>query len=194
MLTKCLVTFSALSHCDFDLKKSIEGVWKLSVWLHLFMLFPSEDIKWCTVFDVAISLNVPMSNKATNQDTPKYAVLLHKCLYELLCHRSATNSVLTCKERLFQRCCLLSARPPPARRWRWYPPWPQGWWTSWWALAASQTWQRCLCHSSLFRMLPLMLDREQRKILSFHSFDLLSLHSTWTVPNRYVYQSAGFQC
>lgn len=71
---------------------------------------------------------------------------------------------LTCKEWHSQRCYLLSAQLPPARRWRWYRPWRRGWWTSWWALVASQTWQRCPCHSSLSHMPLLVLSKTEQTV------------------------------
>lgn len=70
---------------------------------------------------------------------------------------------LTCGGRASQQCCWQSALQPPNRKWLWYPPWPQGWWTSWWALAASQTWQRCLCRSWLCRKLRPRLVRKRHK-------------------------------
>lgn len=39
--------------------------------------------------------------------------------------------------------CQPAAPPPQGRRWQWYPPWRQGWYTSWWVLAASLTWPQC---------------------------------------------------
>lgn len=62
---------------------------------------------------------------------------------------------LTCKETASLRCCWQSALLLPGRKWLWYPPWPRGWLTSWWALASSQTWQQYLYRSWLcHRLLP----------------------------------------
>lgn len=86
---------------------------------------------------------------------------------------------LTCTGWLSQRCCLLSAPPPPAHRWQWYQPWPQGWWTSWWVLASSQTWQRYLFRSSPSHMLLLMLQKKKKKFISFIcNINGIFLHST----------------
>lgn len=91
----------------------------------------------------------------------------HRHFYSLWwAFQSVSTSLLTCRATLFQRCCLLSAQPPPARRWRWCQPWPRGWWTSWWALAASQTWRRCLCRSLLCRRRLLTLWRETETVAS----------------------------
>lgn len=70
---------------------------------------------------------------------------------------------LTCGGRASRQCCWQSALQPPNRKWLWYPPWPQGWWTSWWALAAWQTWQQCLCHSWLCHKLRPRLVRKRDK-------------------------------
>lgn len=91
---------------------------------------------------------------------------------------------LTCTGWLSQRCCLLSAPPPLAHRWRWYQPWPRGWWTSWWVLASSRTWRRYPSRSSLSHMLLLMLGKE-KKCFVYH-FVLLMVNLYFKTMHQYL--------
>lgn len=114
-------------------------------------------------------------------------VIINSQLTQKNTDRNNVTLCLTCRGRLSQKYCLLSAQPPPGHRWRWYRPWPQGWWTSWWALAASQTWQQCLCRSSPFHMLLLMLSERERRVPVNSAVQLLlNLHQRMTAKGREV--------